>query len=297
MNGIEKPCPRCRKASFLYFRTRDINRRVSEELFDYYRCPSCKLIFLSPIPENLSRYYTHEYYSSPPTLDQLSLAAKNERYKIELVQQFVKKGRLLEIGPAYGIFTLLAKQAGFETEAIEMDSRCCQFLTEVLGIRAYNESNLCATLKKTGAYDVIALWHVIEHLPDPWSALHAIAGTLLPGGIIVLASPNPDAFQFSILRRFWTHVDAPRHVELIPAALIMDEAKSLGLKAVLSTTVDPGGIGWNKFGWEFSLSNFFLHPRIKQYAQGAGRVINRILAPVEQAGLRGSAYTLVFQKR
>jgi len=292
----DNSCPFCKGASFLYFKTKDVNRHVSEEVFSYYRCPSCGLIFLSSIPEDLLGYYTDEYYCSPPTLEQLSLAAESERYKIDLIQRFVSNGKLLEIGPAYGIFALLARDAGFETEAIEMNARCCHFLTETLGIRAFNESDLCATLKKTGLYNVIASWHVIEHIPDPFAALQAMVDALLPRGIIVLAAPNPDAFQFSLLRRFWTHVDAPRHVALLPAALIVRRMESLGMKTVLVTTSDPGSIGWNKFGWEYSLSNLFPRPLVKAWAKSVGRAVSRMLAPIEQKGMRGSAYTLIFQK-
>lgn len=91
----------CSDASFL-FETPDLNRHLSEEVFSYYRCGSCGLVFLSPIPEDLGRYYPNDYYTIPASLEELIHQIGPSRYKIELVQQFVKSGRLLEIGPAQG---------------------------------------------------------------------------------------------------------------------------------------------------------------------------------------------------
>ena len=61
------------------------------------------------------------------------------------------------------------------------------------------------------------MFQIIEHLIDPWDTLQAAAESLLPGGVLVVATPNPGAFQFRFLRGRWTHVDAPRHTALIPS--------------------------------------------------------------------------------
>jgi 2-polyprenyl-3-methyl-5-hydroxy-6-metoxy-1,4-benzoquinol methylase len=291
-----KFCPQCKKESQLIFHAKDYNRRISREYFDYYRCQSCELIFLWPIPVNLDIYYPKQYYSIPVSLEQLEARAEGERYKIKIVQSFVSTGRLLEIGPAYGSFTYLAKQAGFEVEAIEMDSECCQFLEDVVGVKAINSNDPSEALKTLEKYDVITLWHVIEHLSDPWSSLERISEKLLPGGILVIAAPNPDAFQFKVLGRFWPHVDAPRHLELIPLPLLMKKMQALGLNALWTTTSDQGTLGWNAFGWEVFLGNIsnlrFMNRRLRK----VGRLISKMLIPIERMNGRGSAYTAVFRK-
>src|SRR5512143_1623848 len=119
-------CPSCGNVSWKYFETKDRNRKISERSFVYHKCTSCRLIFLHPIPDDLSEYYPHVYYPLPESLETLAKNAAGERYKIELVRRFVESGKLLEIGPATGGFAYLAKQAGFDVEAIEMDSRCCR---------------------------------------------------------------------------------------------------------------------------------------------------------------------------
>ena len=289
-------CPLCKRDSRLYFRTRDLNRKITQENFHYYHCSSCSLIFLSPIPNDLGKYYPNNYYSIPSSISELAKVAESERYKIDIVKQFASRGRLLEIGPAYGSFTYLAKQAGFDTEAIEMDSNCCRFISETIGAKAIQSKDPSEALKNVNNYSVIALWHVIEHLPDPWKTLESLSDKLQPGGFLVIAAPNPDAFQFRVLGRLWPHVDAPRHLALVPLSLLTKQLSLLGLRQVWSTTVDKGTLGWNTFGWVYFFTNFTNLRYIKTGLAIIGRITSIILGPIERMKGLGSAYTVVFQK-
>ena len=293
---IKKVCPYCHTESPFYFCSKDYNRVITQEIFDHYRCPQCGLIFIMPVPVNLADYYPESYHFVPESLEYLEKGSKPERYKIEIVQDFIENGRLLEIGPAYGSFTYLAKKAGFEVEAIEMNTRCCQFLNKVVGVNAINSDDPIATLGQMKPYDVIALWHVIEHLPDPWPTLNAICTSLKPGGIVVLATPNPSSFQFNIMGYRWPHVDAPRHLILIPMKLLAERLEALGMKAELITTTDPGSIGWNTFGWEFFFANLSSQLYFKKVLRRIGRLISLLFSPIESIEGKGSAYTMVFRK-
>ncbi len=289
-------CPFCQRKSGLFFKTKDRNRRASEENFHYYRCPGCGLIFLSPIPNNLGEFYTADYYPISPTLEQLEAGARQERYKVDLIRQFVPGGNLLEIGPAVGAFALSAKQSGFEVEAIEMDAGCCRVLEEVVGVRAINTNDTKGALSVSGPYNVIALWQVIEHLPDPLETLEAAAARLKPGGVLAIAAPNPAAFQFRVLGRYWTHVDAPRHVFLIPAQTLIERGQRLGLVPVAVTTSDEGAMGWNQFGWEESLVNLTTRARPRRWLRRLGARLTAFFFSVERRGLLGSSYTIIFRK-
>ena len=248
------------------------------------------------MPDNLGAYYPQNYYHVCATVEELARSAELERYKIDIVNQFVKDGKLLEIGPASGGFACLAKQAGFDVEVIEMSAKCCEFLETKLGVRAINSHNEQEALAKLEKKNVIALWQVIEHLRDPFGLLNEACNKIQPGGILVIAAPNPDALQFRILGRHWAHIDAPRHVVLIPKELLVEKAKTMGMKLVFSTTNDIGSIGWNMFGWQFSLPNYFASQKRKDFAFKLGGFITRLLAPFETVEGRGSAYTLVFMK-
>jgi len=311
-------CPQCQQQSPLQFQAHDINQRSSAEIFNYYRCPNCGLLFLRPIPPDLSRYYSRDYYSVPPSLETLVASAQSQGPRMETVQRFVPSGRLLEIGSSYGGFAYLAKQSGYEVDVIEMDADCCHFLNTVAGIRAINSSHPSEALTSLGRYDAVVMWQVIEHLPDPWSVLAAIAGHLTPGGILALAAPNPKSLQFRLFGRRWAHLDAPRHLQLIPIPLLLERAKHLGLKPLLVTTNDRESIKTNIYGWKKSLMNL-LGVGVSQQPEAAFEVtikpslsfrylvtrgilrtgvffLSTVFSPIEYTGLRGTSYTLVLQK-
>jgi SAM-dependent methyltransferase len=292
----KRACPQCSAAAALAFQSGDFNRRVGEERFSYYRCPDCRLIFLSPVPADLSRYYPPDYYPIPASAAELESRSQHERYKVDMVRRFVQNGRLLEIGPATGGFALLAKKAGFMVEALEMDRRCCEFLDAVLGIRAIHGQSESAALGEAHDADVIALWHVIEHLAEPWALLERAVEKLRPNGILVLATPNPDAFQFRVLRQRWVHLDAPRHVSLIPRAVLVRRMERLGMRLCLDTTCDAGSLAWNVFGWEYSLAGLFRARLPRLAARALGRALAPLAAPFEAREGHGAAYTLVFRK-
>jgi 2-polyprenyl-3-methyl-5-hydroxy-6-metoxy-1,4-benzoquinol methylase len=295
---VTDKCPYCQSESSLYFRSKDYNRKVFAEIFNHFRCPRCKLIFLAPIPSNLNDYYPEAYYSIPNSPAYLEAASAFERYKIELVKSFVEKGRLLEIGSSYGTFAYLAKKAGFEVEAIEMNEQCCAFLNTVVGVRAINSSEPIKVLQQAEHYDVVAMWHVIEHMVNPWAMLDSICASLKPGGLCVVASPNPNALQFRIMGRYWPHVDAPRHLMLIPMKLLREKMAARGMKTVLATTRDQGSIAWNYFGWEFLFANLVPAPHV--YVKRALRLVGKFsgicLGPFERKEGKGSAYTMIFRK-
>lgn len=294
--GLSSTCGACGQPMHFFFTARDYNRSVTREAFHYFRCPDCGLISLANVPENMGPYYSTGYHMLPGSEAALEHGAEHERYKIEIVQRFVKSGTLLEIGPSWGAFCLLAKRAGFSVEAIEMDRICCEFINTKLGIRAINSTDERAALDEANPADVIALWHVIEHLCDPWALIARAVEQLKPNGILIIAAPNPDAFQFGLFGARWTHVDAPRHVHLLPIRLLRRKLAGHGLEELLATTTDPGSLGWNEFGWIFSLANMAKPPLVKRLLRIVGRLLSRLFSRHEGVEGRGSGYTVVFRK-
>jgi SAM-dependent methyltransferase len=287
--------PSCAGSEKAFITAQDRNRRVDSYHFDYLRCERCGVIRLANPPQDLGKYYPGNYYSLPSPTKLAAVAAKNP-FKIDLVRQFSKPGRLLEIGPAFGTFALQAKQAGYEVRAIEMDTRCCAYLNEQLGISAVRGDVPHEVIPKLGTQDVIALWHVIEHLPDPWALIRSAALALSPGGILVIATPNPSAWQFARMGRAWPHIDAPRHLYLLPAAAITDYAALVGLESVHLDTDDDDARSWNRFGWQRLIMNIFTSTWPQRAAFVAGSALSALLAPLDRIEGRGSAYTLVLRK-
>jgi SAM-dependent methyltransferase len=144
---------------------------------------------------------------------------------------------------------------------------------------------------------VIALWHVLEHVRRPWALLDAAAANLEPGGVLVIATPNPRSFGLRALGPRWPHVDAPRHLFLVDHEALVARAAAAGLDPVALTTVDQGGLHWNAFAWHYALRRPGIGAIGDHLAQLAGRAVARLLAPVERRGMRGAAYTIVLRRR
>lgn len=289
-------CRYCGGSSSHFLQTKDHNRAIGSDVFAYFRCNDCRTLFLSPVPDDLGRYYPPDYHVLPSSAEQLAGWAEHERYKIDIVNRFANGGTLVEIGPGNGGFAYLAKQGGFRVRVIEMNEDCCDFLAHAVGVEVANTMEETRALEAGEPADVVALWQVIEHLEDPFTLVRTAARKLAPGGILVLAAPNPGALQFRILRSRWAHIDAPRHLYLIPPDVLRSVAEACGLSLVLQTTTDEGSLGWNRFGWQLSLANMSQRPRFRSYAMRAGGMIADMLRPLEERDGRGSAYTMVFAK-
>ncbi len=290
-------CPNCLSNSKLIFKTKDYNRKVSNRNFYYYKCTKCKYIFLNPIPNDLDKYYPENYHFIPNDIEFISKNSYKEKYKIDLIRKYKKKGKLLEIGPSFGTFCFLAKNYGFNVTAIEMSDNCTTYLNNVVGINGINSNDPIKTMENLEKFDVTCLWHVIEHLPQPFNALEKIASKLESGGYLVIAAPNPNSIQFGIMNKMWPHLDAPRHVCLIPINVLVSKMNKLGFELKLSTTKDKGSLGWNIFGWEFFFGKI---SQIKSKRNFLLRIIGRLFSyvfyPIESINGLGSAYTLVFKK-
>jgi len=289
-----KPCRACFGQCESVFFATDENRRVSDRQFAFGRCTACGLIMLADPPANLQDYYRGEYYAIPD-LQALQALARKDTNKIDTIKRFVRSGRLLEIGPAFGVFAWQAREAGFAVDAVEMDPRCCAYLNETLRIETIRSDQPQAVMKSMPPHDVIAIWHVIEHLPEPFAFIASAAANLTPGGILVIATPNPAAFQFKLMGRHWPHVDAPRHLTLLPSKVIETAANAAGLTTVLLTSDDSDARSWNRFGWQRLLMNRARARPLHAVGYILGWILSLGFAPWDRRC--GSAYTLVLQKK
>lgn len=291
------PCRLCGAPAVTAFHVTDRNRGIDDKRFEYRRCATCHTYFLQDVPEDLGRYYPDDYFSFPglAELDAFGRTAI-ERYKLETVQRYARSGRLVEIGPGFGVFARQAAVAGFDVAGLELDARCCAQLRDVVGVQAVQTGTPEEALADQPPSDVIALWHALEHLPDPDALLAAAAANLRPGGILVAAVPNPQAFQFRVLGRRWPHVDAPRHLFLIPARTIAERGAAVGLETVAVTSDDAGARHWNAFGWGRAAVPPSPGYVLTRLASGLGRACAALAAPAERRTLRGSAFTIVLRR-
>jgi SAM-dependent methyltransferase len=296
-------CEACGGTCQPFLSALDVNRRISNDVFQYFRCSACGVVFLKDPPADLGRYYQSDYFAMPGSLGDLERIGRRMQPKLDIVREFANGDRLLEIGPGMGTFAWLAKSAGFAVDVIEQDEEACRFLESTVHVGVTRSSSpeqvLAASNRK---YDVVALWHSIEHLPAAWRTLTQAIRALNEGGVLIVATPNPSAWQFQHLGAKWPHVDAPRHLWLIPVNAMRRYVEQSGADLIWSTTDDPEGRSWNQFGWSQLLRNllpaaFRNNFMIRVASRAAGFVTALAVRPWESKEFSGSAYTAVFRKR
>src|SRR5439155_3001922 len=113
------------------------------------------------------------------------------RRRLAQVTARAATGRLLDVGCGDGLFLAIAGRAGWSVEGIEFSPEGARRATHRLG-RPIAVGDLARDTALAGPFDVITLWHVLEHLPDPATALRAARARLRPGGLLVAAVPNLD---------------------------------------------------------------------------------------------------------
>lgn len=121
-------------------------------------------------------------------------------------------GRLLEIGCGAGENLAHLAQLGWQVEGIEPDPRAAS-VARSRGL-VISEGNLNASSFPPASFDAIVLSHVIEHLDNPLEITKICHTLLRPNGLLVMLTPNTDAFGHRRYRENWLHLDPPRHLFL-----------------------------------------------------------------------------------
>lgn len=292
--GANPLCPYCSGSSRFFVSSPDRNRHTTAAIFSYFQCCNCKLVFMDPLPSDLTPFYREGYQPIPASLAELRSLAAQERYRMDPILRHKKAGRMLEIGPWIGLFGCNAKDVGFEVTAIEMNPSCVEFLRKTVGIRAVQSSDPVQALADLNeSFDVIALWHSLEHLKEPWRLVERASSCLTPGGILVIAIPNIESYQYSVLKSAWKHLDAPRHLFFYPIESLTALCRQHGLSALEITTTDELSDALSRDTWH-SLANSMIPVR---YARGVlARLLRLATRSQERKTNAGAGLTAVFQR-
>jgi SAM-dependent methyltransferase len=253
-------------------------------------------VFLDPIPADLDRYYAEGYQPIPQDEAALAEVARDDAYRLDPIKRIKPGGSFLEIGPWIGRVAYSAKLAGYAVSVLERDGDCVDLLRRA-GIDSIHSVDPAETLAKLGrTFDVIGLWHSIEHLPRPWEVITAAARALNPGGLLVVAAPNPDSAQFRLFGKHWVHLDAPRHIHLLPIGVIESIAAKEGLVTLERTTDDQLAREIDTYGLNFEVRRRKL--RVGDLPLRVNHLLNRAMRWLTPGSgpLGGGGYTIIMQR-
>lgn len=198
-----------------------VDHCASGEAFHLCRCHDCGFLFTQDFPaaDEIGRYYeTPAYVSHSDTRKGLvnklyhSVRSHMLKRKARLVAREAHRdtGRLLDIGTGTGYFPALMLRRGWQVDAVEKNDGARRFAKEHFGLDVLPEQAL-QTLDAE-SYDVITLWHVMEHI-EPLNELWQRLNTLLaPKGVLVVAVPNASSFDADRYGAYWAAYDVPRHL-------------------------------------------------------------------------------------
>lgn len=214
-----KECPLCQHHSYsLLFKTKDYF--LSKKDFNINQCEKCGFVFTNPVPaiEQINNYYKSDnYYSHNDKTNSLSAWIYQKvktmaiKRKFELVSSYVnKKGRLLDYGCGTGELPDYFKKRQWSVCGLEPDDDARK-LARKKGLEVYADLN--SIIKRDESYDVISLWHVLEHIHDFKSTLKGLISLLSDkNSILLLALPNRKSRDAEKYGKHWAAWDVPRHL-------------------------------------------------------------------------------------
>ncbi|MHB1536943.1 MAG: class I SAM-dependent methyltransferase [Solirubrobacteraceae bacterium] len=296
----EPTCPLCGAASRHELDAHDRNREVSDERFAYNRCVACGTVFLVNVPAELGPFYTNDYHrftaEGEPDWKTEQTLLEVESTRVAMLRRHLDGGALIDIGAGPGAFVAAAQEGGYEVSAIEMDEQCCTFIEQHLRARAICSDEPIEALSALPQVNAITAWHALEHMREPAKLLGAAAERLLPGGVLALGLPNPQSLQFRVLRARWQHLDAPRHLTLMPVSALVEHCAQLGLRCVEVTASDPFSRLCGAHAWANALRSRPARQQPPRLVWALAGAIDRVLWPLERARLNGAAYTVLLQR-
>jgi 2-polyprenyl-3-methyl-5-hydroxy-6-metoxy-1,4-benzoquinol methylase len=213
-------CPVCGSTDIsILFTAKD--HMVSGESFPVAGCLQCKARFTQDVPEEsaIGPYYkSEEYISHTDTRKGLvnrlyhivrnyTLRAKRRDMRTALRRD---KGSILDCGCGTGAFLGVMKDAGWTVAGIEPDVDARRLAKSVYGVEAMEPGALKDL--PDAAFDIVTLWHVLEHVYDLHGTLQHLHRVLKPGGHLFIAVPNYTSDDAAHYGGCWAAWDVPRHL-------------------------------------------------------------------------------------
>jgi 2-polyprenyl-3-methyl-5-hydroxy-6-metoxy-1,4-benzoquinol methylase len=193
---------------------------VSHEKFSIQNCAVCGFLYTNPRPDESSigpYYESNEYIShhddTPTLMGQIYKAVRDYtvRQKIKMLNSFHPgKGSILDIGCGTGIFIEASKKNGWNITGIEPDSDARKIASKRIQ-KPVHQSIFQPALAEE-KYDVITMWHVLEHVHRLEETLLWLSSHLNSNGKIIIAVPNHRSYDAVKYGTFWAAYDVPRHL-------------------------------------------------------------------------------------
>ncbi len=218
--------------------------------FPLVRCDTCHLVYTSRVTDEiLAASYSKQYYGSGKkkfvSLLESFVNAGHQRQAIKIIDTYhaMKKSpkhpsstlSVLDIGCGRGLLMKAFSELGAQCLGIERDE-FDEIDADSKNIHIGSLSDKKLAGKK---FDIILIWHVLEHITELGSLFRELPKHLNPGGLLVISVPNFSSWQSKFFKHYWFHLDLPRHVAHFEKNFLFDQLESLNLSIASWHTFTP----------------------------------------------------------
>ncbi len=213
-------CPICEHdASGVLLSVKDYT--VSNQIFELVKCNSCGFVFTNDPPNEfeIGKYYQSDAYISHTNSHEgffnkiyQSVRKLSIRQKLKLIQQFSHRhtGSVLDYGCGTGSFLHYMKDNGWNVTGIEPDPSAQEKASKLISEKILPPAALSAL--ESNHFDVVTLWHVLEHVHSLKNVIKELKRVLKKGSILVIAVPNHTSWDAQHYKEYWAAYDVPRHL-------------------------------------------------------------------------------------
>jgi SAM-dependent methyltransferase len=215
--------------------------------FEVLRCRRCTGGFVSPLPERseIPAIYDDRYGDGYLDGVMHGEAFVRERYGLvesalgdvlpELVGRPVR--RALDVGCGSGRFLACLREGGWQTVGVEISPRLAVFARDRLALDVLQVEFLDVAPGRP--FDLVTMFHIVEHFIDPIAALRHARSLLRPGGALFVETPNWESIGARLRGPRWSHFIPPEHVVFLGPRSIRRLAESSGFSTLLCRTTVP----------------------------------------------------------
>ena len=232
-------CPMCSAQDLVRELTLQDYVLLKPGYFHMSRCQRCGHIFQNPRlnTRGLEFYYRDFYTGAGEATVQHHLASMSGYYqaRARMIRGHHKPRRWLDVGAGYGHFSQAAAGLWKETKfhVIDVSESIKRAEDSGWAERAYIGTFLDVVPQLGETYDVVSMFHYLEHTPDPLAELRAAAAIVEPGGFLMIEVPDPDSVGRQLMGRWWPSWFSPQHLHFFPSRNMGTYLRNVGFEPIL----------------------------------------------------------------